>query len=156
MNFLQVCFRSNHFVFNLQSSCPLSNEILSSRCKVPSVMFHFTILPSGSNFNWKILQLRCLESKHFPKVTYCVLGLFPPMHIFPVTKFVNVFAKPQYLCVATFKIKKIFCHKFPLLWKTISIKLKFSTATNTTQHYCISSSSLGLFTPSLGSLCFEH
>ena len=122
-------------MFNLQSSCPLSNEILSSRCKVLSVVFHYTILLSGSNFNWKMLQLRRPKSKHFPKVTFCVLGLFPLMHNFPVTKFVNVFAKPQYLCVATFKIKKIFCHKFPLLWKTISIKLKFSTATNPTQHY---------------------
>ena len=33
----------------------------------------------------------------------------------------------QYLCVATFKIKEIFRHKFPTLWRTISIKLNFPT-----------------------------
>ena len=102
LNFLQVCFRSNHSVFNLQSSCPLSNEILSGRCKVPSIMFHFTIRPSGSNFNWKTLQLRIVESKHFwPKILglvwkwlFVFLDFFLShlMHNFSVTEFVNVFA----------------------------------------------------------------
>ena len=134
VEFLQVCLGAiiQCLIYKAAALFPMKSYTADARFSVLCFILQYTLASQiliEKRCNYGTLKLTFLQSDFL-----CFL-LFLSMHNFPVAKFVNVFAFLEYLCVATFKIKKIFSYKFPLLWKTISIKLKFSTETNTTQHY---------------------